>query len=160
MAATLDPVSTLPSPIPYRLGETCVVAGRFAQYRGDDVSNDRPERTYHFAVSNLTMDDYLSQLVGKVPWSPMGNSWTGTVRGSGWSNDVWIKADDWERQAITVPVVPPRNGKTYGWAWGGSYRQWYKVWWPQCSLCYHVHDPAYIECAQCGYCHRDGGKCR
>jgi hypothetical protein len=144
------------------LHHLCVVDGHLAMNTGYTVSDTEPYIDWHFIVAqHIKYDDSMEPFIGQKVWFGAGDgSYRGLVRGVGRYNDSTVDLSKAVRVDIREPVKRPRNGKEYGWVWGGSYIQWRKESFPKCPACKHWHDPSFIECEQCGYCHKEGAKCK
>lgn len=144
------------------LHHLCVIDGHLAMNTGWYVSDDEPVIVHHFIVAeHIRYDDDMEPFIGQKVWFGTGNgSYRGLVRGHGRWNDSTVDLSKAVPVVIREPVKRPRNGKEYGWRWGGSYNQWVKEGFPKCAECSRYHDPEFVYCEveDCWRCHKPG-KC-
>lgn len=152
-------------PVPTRrLHELCSIEGHLALNVGYRIPDDEPVIEHWFIVANhVKVDQFVEGFLGKTLSMGASDGYCGTATREGAFNYTIVDLRGSEDVVIREPQKRPRNGKEYTWKWIGGYGSrgpWVQAPFPKCQVCKHWHDPAFIECEQCGYCHKEGGKCK
>ena len=129
-----------------RLGELIDHNGKLAQWRGERRDVQKPILITHLTVSKVAASSW-PDAIGKVPSSPVGYDWSGSIYidGQRWQ----VGTSTWEEITVQTPIKPPRNGRTYTWIWNESGSivnpDWAKDWYPLCRECNKQHAPNKCE---------------
>ena len=155
-----------------RIGELLEHAGVLAQYAGERLDRESPERIVELRVSRIPIADAPDGIIGQVAGRGVGRGWSGYVY-RGYLGEVYVEADDWEWTEVRQTVRKPRDGREYTWSWCGGVigTGWIREYFPTCRDCCDTsrtirgrrvvyssrHDPTWSH-AECGLAHR-GGTC-
>jgi hypothetical protein len=130
--------------------------GKLAIYHLTLTEKNKPAYSDYIWLSDIPAKQYRD-IIGRIVWFPNGIG-IGQVS-NGFGGNMRIDATGWQTVKVEREIPRPRNGKEYGWKWGG-FGEWVKDYFQRCDECGKYHDPEFTFCELCETCHKPGAKCK